>query len=384
MTLAAISGGLYYPRLHNFPTGVAGAVVDATGEKFAMIGRLYIDGRPAGAKTLSSSGGNIQFRAGTVTWVGASGSTLEIGIQGVASGSGPIAQPDGSFGAKAQLVAGSGLSANVWNTVSMTTGTSSLTHGDLVAIVFDMTNRGGADTVTINAANSYEQTGATTTGFPTCNAFVAGAWQTTNSAGASRLPNAIISFDDGTLGWIDHTMPSTSPGNTETFNDTTNPDERGLIFQIPWDCKIDALWAYAGITDANSDFTLKLYSDPTGTPTLVTSIAVAAENMGVAGLQGFVKGLLATEVSLTRNTSYILTVRATGSSNTRLAAFTLGNTAHRAFVSGGTTLAKGTRQNDTGAFTAESPAVTIYAMGVSISQLHDTASAGSGSYVIGG
>jgi hypothetical protein len=76
-------------------------------------------------------------------------------------------------------------------------------------------------------------------------------------------------------------------------------------------------------------------------------------------------------------------VRATGSSNTRLATITLGNTAHRATIPGGTTLAKITRDNDTGAFTAESPAVTIYQMGVRISHLYDTGG-GGGARVIGG
>jgi hypothetical protein len=375
MTYASVSGGLFYPNPLFSVTAVAGAVIDAATEKFAMIGRLYIDGRPGGTKTLST--GTIQYRTGAATF--ASGSTtVDIGIQDVATGTGPIAQPDGTFDVLTTLTGGGGgITANAWQTVTMTSGTKSMAHGDLIAVVFDMTARGGADTVTIAASNTLSM--GSTGHIPTCNAYISSAWQTTNTAGASRIPNVIIVFDDGTLGWFDCAYPASTQAN-ESYQDSTNPDERGMIFQVPWNCKVDELWAQVGATDASSDFTFKLYSDPTGTPTLVASIVVAAENTGTpsASVTGLLFGCLASEVTLTRNTDYIVTVLATGTSNLRLAQNTLGNTAHRAAaLIGGTTLAKATRNNSTGAFTAESPAITMYNMGVRISSLDDGAGGGS-------
>ena len=244
MAFVAISGGLLFPRMDILPDGVAGGIIDAATEKFAMIGRLYIDGRPGGTKTLST--GNIQFRTGAVTF--SNGSTaVDVGIQDVATGAGPIAQPDGTFDVKRTCTGGGGLiTANAWQTVTMNSGTKWMAHNDLIAVVFDMTARGGADTVNISCANTPYQGTMTGGQVPVTNAFVASAWQTTNAQAASRLPNVVISFDDGTLGWIDFTIPVSVANNPETFQDSTNPDERGLIFQIPWGCYIDGLWMRVG------------------------------------------------------------------------------------------------------------------------------------------
>ena len=84
------------------------------------------------------------------------------------------------------------------------------------------------------------------------------------------------------------------------------------------------------------------------------------------------------ETLMTKNIDYIVSVLATGTSNTRLYSCTLGNTAHRAAITGGTTLKKATRNGSTGAFTAESPAITIYPMGVRIFKFDDGTGAGGG------
>lgn len=376
MTLVAIGNGLMYPSPYSFPhASSATPTLDAATEKYAMVGRIYIDGRPGSAKTLST--GTIQYRTGAVTFANG-GTTVDIGIQDVASGAGPIAQPDGTFDVKTTLTGGGGgITTTAWNTATMNSGTKNITHGDLIAVVWDMTARAGADSVTITNGSIGWGTGVGSSGLPTTNAFVSSAWQTTNTAGAARSPNVIIVFDDGTLGWLDATIPFTTVG-ADTFQDSTNPDERGMIFQVPWSCKVDALWVLGGVTDASSDFTLKLYSDPTGSPSSLASVAVAAENLGVAALNEFVTAPLATEVSLSANTDYIVTMLATGTSNSRLHNIVLGNTAHRAALNGGTTLAKATRNNSSGAFTAESPAVTMYGIGVRISQFDDGTGSGSG------
>src|SRR5262245_3836884 len=214
MTQVSGSGGFLYGAPLIMPTSFAGAVIDAATEKFAMIGRIYIDGRPAAAKTLST--GSIQWRTGAVTFSSGS-TTVDIGIQDVATGAGPIAQPDGTFDVKTTLTGGGGgITANAWQTSTMNSGSKNITHGDLIAVVFDMTARGATDTVTISASNQAIQN-LLTMGMPTCNAFLAGAWQTTNTGGASRAPNIVIVFDDGTLGWIDGTVLCSTNASVDIF-----------------------------------------------------------------------------------------------------------------------------------------------------------------------
>lgn len=376
MTLASIARGVIFPTTEMTAGLTNVGTVDAAGEKFAMLGRLYIDGRAA-SKTLST--GTIQFRTGACTFANA-GTTLDIGIQGVLTGTGPPATPDGTFTVKTTLTGGAGITTAAWNTATMNSGTATLSHGDLIAVVFDMTARAGVDSVLIASATARNSSHGV--GLPNTNAFVAAAWQTGITIGAMRLPNVIIVFDDGTLGWIDHTIPVSVAVTTESgFATGTNPNERGMIFQVPWACKIDALWATIGIVSATSDFTLKLYSDPTGTPTLVTSLAILAEQLGLttgSNAQTLVMEALPSEVSLSANTDYMISVLATGAGNVNLSAATLGNTAHRATIPGGTTLKKATRNGSAGVFTAENPAVTMYEIGVRISQFHDGASSGGG------
>jgi hypothetical protein len=383
MTLVSIPSGLLYPMASDSTalgakSSSSSTTLDAATEKVAMIGRVYINGRPGSAKTISAAGGgSISFRTAAVTFANA-GTTIDLGIQDVDAVNGVIARPDGSFDVSRTLTGGTDtINANAWNTFAMTggTGSKSITHGDLIAVVFDMTARGGADSAIVTLG------GSASGSMPVTNQFVAAAWAT-SSAGN---PNVLITFDDGTLGIIDNAIPFTSALSVETFADGTNPDERGIIFQVPWDCKIDAIWANVGISGATSDYTITLYSTPTGTPAAVSgaSFTVLAEQNVNVTAQGFNSFTLPAEVTLTRNTDYAIAIKADGAGNVRLNSYVLADTSHRAFLPY-TSIAKATRNNGSGAFTAESPAITIYQMCVRISALQDTSSAGGVVGVIGG
>lgn len=366
MALVPTPFGFFYPGfLSNFGSGAV-LLMDATAERVAFIGQVYMEGRSTAGKTFSAAGGGtISWRAGAVTFANA-GTTLDIGIQGVASGAGPAAQPDGSYVVSRTFTGGgAGPTANAWNNTSMAAGTGSttITHGDLIAVVWDMTARAGADQVNVTSGSSVplSLTGRQRSG---ANSFTSGAWGTTNNNAA----NVVLTMDDGTLAILDFAF-SASTSSTEAFQDSTNPDERGMIFQVPWSCKVDSLWFVGQQAGATSDFTIKLYSDPTGTPSLLASLAVPAEQMGSINTTNTNVFLLPTEISLTKNTDYIVSVLGTGAGNIGLNMNVLGNTDYRKFLPGSTTLAKATRNNSTGAFTAETPAITMYSMGVRISQL---------------
>jgi hypothetical protein len=382
MTLVSLPRGLIFPQLEG-PAGITvGASLDAATEKFAMIGHLYLDGRPS-SKTFST--GSIQFRLGTATWAAVGpASTAVIGIQGVST-SGPVARPDGTFVVSKTLTSPVGLTQLAWNTVSMDTGSMSLSNGDLIAVVWDMTARNGSDTFQIYVGH-VPFTSGLVGHMPVTNTFFSGTWQTNTSGGTQRWPNVVLTMDDGTIGCIMPTVPFFIIAN-ELFHKDTDPDEVGLVFQLPFDCTVDALWSICGFTDANSDFNIKLYSNPTSDPpTELAAVSHLAERMGPSSTETFFMRSI-TPINLSKNTPYLVTIEATGTGTARVYSCTLGHTDHRALYSCGTTLNKATRQNASGPFTLESPAITLYRMGVMISHVEDGSGGGAEivppTYVVG-
>jgi hypothetical protein len=375
MTLVATSNGLYYPYPMPPILGTlgTGSTMAAASRRVGLSGHVYIEGRAA-SKTLSSSGGKIRWRAGSVTWANAT-TKLDVGVQGFSSSTTP-ASPDGSYTVKTTHTGGDGaITSNAVIVSTMTTGSATISHGDLIYIVLDMTARGGADSVVVpNFAGNAEFYAR-----PGYQFFGGASW-----AASANCPLAIIEFDDGTLGafasnpasWFG-LMPTSS---TTSYADATNPDENGMIFQVPWDCKIDALIARFTASAAAVDQNVVFYTDPLGTPSAAATFAVPGESLSSsAAIKLFT---LASEISLTKNTDYCVAVKATGASNTALALYTLDSENYRKFLPGSTTLRKGSRNNSTGAFSAESPAVTMYQLGVRISQL--SASGGGGAAILGG
>lgn len=366
MTYAATPGGMYFPYFlpANFNTGTATAL-NAAGEMVAMIGNVYIEGRVS-SKTIDTSGSSaIQFRTAGVTL--SNGTTaLSVGIQDVSAVLGQPGQPDGTFDVSTVITNAAAPTANAWNTFAMTGGTKTLTHGQLIAVVWDMTARGGADSVSITPGAN-----GTSPGLSYYVTNIDGAGWTIGTA----LANCVITFSDGTLGYLDFAMPISAALN-EQFRDIDNPDERALVFQVPWNCKVDALWANVGGQSSTASFNLTLYSDPLGTPASMVSSAVNVQQLGASVSTAKVTVFnLSTEQVLARNTNYAVAIRATGATSTRIVGATLGDSSHRTFYPGGTTLTKGTRDGGSGAFAQTS--TILYQFGVRISQFDDGTGSGS-------
>ncbi len=149
---------------------------------------------------------------------------------------------------------------------------------------------------------------------PGSNVFLAGAW----GAGAQAdLPLAYLTFDDGSLGvfYSADYLPFATL-TSEAFSDSTNPDERGLLFQVPWTCKAEGARLYcqsAGVSTA--DYEIRIYADPLGTPSLLATVAVEGGQLSNQG--NAVNILFPAKVDLTRNTDYAMVVKATGANNFR-------------------------------------------------------------------
>jgi hypothetical protein len=267
----------------------------------------------------------------------------------------------------------------------MGTGTKTISHGDYIAIVFDMTARAGSDQVNIiynnwSTNNPFGQRPGTVT-------FNGSTW----ANAAQNYPYCYITFDDGTLGIIDFMYPLSTiwqVGTTEGWSDSSNPDERGCLFQTPWDCKVDGFaWGNAGSYGANSDGVWTLYSDPLGTPTSLASVTINGESMAGSSIGFLVNCLFASDVELKASTNYCLAYKANGSGNVTLATYKLlnSNASLRNFAPGGSTLIKATRNNSSGSFTAESPGVTVYGLGIRISEFNpDATGGGGGAHILGG
>jgi hypothetical protein len=375
VTLTSFGGdGLYYPwnvglgRRYDTSNG---GTIDAATEKQAYIGRIKLPGGVGTSKTISAAGGgSIVFRPNATTFANGS-TTLEIGLQDVDSTTGVPVRPDGTFDVSRVLTGGvDTINANALNTIAMTGGSGSktLTHGDLVAIVFDMTARAGADSIVFGTM------GGTNPQLPTCVQNLTGTWAT-----SFNTPIVAIIFDDASVGMLDGGYVH-GGATTESYQDSSNPDERGIAFQVPVDCTLDQLWAYVGVASAAADQSWDLYSDPFGTPTSIISgpITVLAEAMAQSNAGTFCRMLAAT-VNLTRATNYVFAIKGTSTGNVNLGSNPIANESLRALFPGGTTIAKATRNNGAGAFTAESPAVTMYQMGVRISHVHETSGGGGAS-----
>jgi hypothetical protein len=382
MTLAELpGGGLWFPYTPTIwsSTGTTGAALASTNAACAWVGQLYIAGRAA-SKTISSSGGKI-FWFSTVgvgdTWANA-GSALSIGIQGVDLTTGNSVRPNGTYGAVANLTGGDGNIVNGgWNSTTITSGTSTLNHGDWVAITWDMTARAGSDSVHVTGLGHSQ---VSFNGFVTGT--VGGSW----SGSFSIFPRAYIQFDDGTLGIVtmgcDQIYVPGEISSSESFNTGTTPKERGMLFQVPWACKIDAIYVSRGTgNNAAADLTLNIYDTPLGTPSSIWSLSVNAESTETSGDNMTI--LLGTEVSLSANHDYCLAILPSSSTNVTFDTRSLHDTNLRNFLPGGTNIRKGTRNS--GSFSAESPATTLYNCAVRISQVHDTnVSSIGGGKAIGG
>ncbi len=104
-------------------SGINNATMDGAGESQAFIGKVFLEAG-TGSKTISSAGGKIRWRSGTVTFANA-GTNFRIGIQDVAS----TGLEDGTFDVYADLVGGTDtITGSADQLTAMETGTKTISH----------------------------------------------------------------------------------------------------------------------------------------------------------------------------------------------------------------------------------------------------------------
>jgi hypothetical protein len=344
-------------------TEFAQTAMDAAGESTSFIGHLqWEDGA---SHTVSSAGGKIHWMATVVGAFANAGSTVRVGLQDVDTTTG---LEDGTFDVHDDLVGGTDpINANAINEATMSSGSKTIAHGGLVAVVIEMTARGGVDSVSPGRVTDQNA------GLPYCATDTgAGSVKQTTS-----IPYCVVQADDGALGIfgpLEMTIPN-EPSDT-SFNSGSAVDEYAIVFQLPFKCEIDKLCAVIGELDAGETGELVLYSAPTTSPVAERTITIDPDVFSSAGSNPVLSVWDTTAFTLEPNTDYAVACKATSAGNRTIRRVVVPSANFRKFSPFGTTLLGGQRANEAGAFSTFS---THWAMlGFMISKLDDGASAGGG------
>lgn len=347
--------------------GVTAATMDAAGESVAAVGYIRLSTGPGTSKVLSAAGsGKIHVNLGALTFADA-GTNVRVGVNDV----GATGLEDGTHDVYGDFAGGGGgLTANGINTLTMTSATKTITDGDLVAIVVEMTARGGSDSVVANRA--------TTTSSP-----VSAYGTADTGSGPAKLTNGpllcAIEFDDGTLGWMDNAW-ARFPTASTAFGSTSTPDEYALVFQVPFKAAVSGLFAGLSNLASTDDFELILYSDPLGTP---VAHLTAAFDMSVGNNETWFS-IQTGSYTLSPNTNYAIALRPTTANTLSFFRFDLGTggaNIRKACVFG-TNCSTYSRTDNAGAFGSQ-VTTSLPLFGVWITQLSDDVqTGGSGGFFI--
>jgi len=359
--------------------------VAATGEKFCCTGYVRFRDNSNGPKTLSSSGGKIHFATGTVVWAN-SATVVRIGLQDVDT-SVIGGYPDETFDTHADITPSGGaapftLSSGAWHTVSMTSGTKSLSHGEEISVVFDMTTRGGSD---IFRATQWGRANSTTIASPPSYP-IASRKTGSDWVAPVNTPTIVIEFDDGTFATFEETLPAVQVA--EQWNVGGDPNERALLFRTAFDVSVRTDYLAARLTQGPTTrpVTWRIYSNPLGTPSLMYTVE---EQVYRGSGNGFPTIAIprGTTITFAAGTDYAIGLRPLNSGtggNVTLNYLDFRHASDRAFLPNGVNLRKGSRnwatESDPGtAFTEDTSLVPR--IGFAISSI-DFPEGGEGSKIV--
>lgn len=296
-------GAMWEGRATPLISSLTYVTIDATNEAAIFIGHwVWEDG---GSHTIDTSGSSrVQFYIGTRTFSNAS-TTMRVGFAPVNQASYPPRATASSdvvtFDVYNQKAGNSGgINSNSWHSLTPTSGTKTIAHGDLVAFAVQFTARGGTDSVQVG-------TGTLTNTDPPLFPFTTAYTASTYSAASHGLPICRAVASDGTVGTFfgGHTDYS-GGGNAESVSTSTNPDEVGSIFQLPFPAT--CIGFDLALNPGFAGFAVVLYGDPLGTPAALATRQFDDYSFGQANLQRAI-GAFATPVELAANTDYVLAVK---------------------------------------------------------------------------
>lgn len=369
--------GLGGSNLGAYLNGYTNVTIDAANEACSFIGQLFWE--DGGSHTVDTTGSSsLQWRSSTVTFANA-GTTFLVGLAAVdtATGSAAPRAVNSSDVITMDVYAsftggGGGVTASAWQTSVPTSGTKTIAHGDLIAMSFQMTARGGADTIQVSYANhnsgNFSQR-------PTVGTFVGAAY-----AAGGGVPNAVVVASDGTLGFFfGGSVYSLTAGTA--FNSGSTPNERGNVIIPPVPGRAHGFVYNTSLAGSSSDFDLVLYSDPLGTPSAQKTVSIDANTMGVNTSNNFGVALFASPYTFTASQPLAAIYKPTTGNNITPIYLTLGNSAHQKAMSLGAGAYAVNRSS--GAFAAQNSSLDRYGIGLLI-EAFDNGVGGGVVGVIGG
>lgn len=358
MAYTSIPGGLWQPGIFPNPlTSSATAIIQATGQKVALIGHV----KCRAAVTIVGVG----FRFGTV--VKAGGSALTVSLQDVVSTA--ILEPDGTQDQTVAIAnANASFASNTW--IQNTLGSSrTVNPGDLVCVVieFDGAGRLGSDTAVIQ---SWSMGGQLLN--QTMAVLFTSSWAT-----LATVPTVVFELSDGSFTTFDGgSFHSTT--QSSAFSSSSSPDERAMKFQVPFLCKIDAFNVSNLTIPSGASCDIVLY-DSDGTTALATYSIDAAKQAVQNSSKQFICPI--TPVVLQAATSYYLAVKPATTTNVTFVQLLLNASGHGQASWGGANWLSSSR-TDAGSWTDLATVVPL--IGIRISDIDFSSGGGVVARVIGG
>lgn len=370
MALQSLSSGyaLVGPRADSNPGGTGSNFLDQTNECMIAIGRVKTaDG---GSHTIDTTGSSsLQWMSGSTTFANA-GTTCKVGLAPVDTANGPPPRASNTtnainFDVSASFTGGGGgITANAVQTSVPTSGTKTLANGDLVAFAVQTTAIGGADAIQVIFASLSMNIHA-----PVVTGFLNGAY---GGIGPGR-PNVIITFSDGTLGWIEGS-DILRTRSARTWNSGSATKEYGQLYQLPFPAKVCGIYGWL-FASANTD--VVLYSDPLGTPVAEKTVSIDFNTYLSTSSPFYFEEYFTSPYTTTANQP-IGAVLKPGGSNISAYYKTLGSATHRVADPWGTSGYGISRAS--GAFANANSSLDHYYIGLILSAFDDGVSAGGKSF----
>lgn len=315
MALQIIPGGLWIPHpfIRTGAISFGNMLIDASGEKAAGIFRAPKTG------TVSKIG----FLTGIVT----TGATVDVRLETVDLANGdPSGTLFGTDSNGSQVIANG--DDNTWFTTTLTTGPS-VTKGDLLAVV--IANAGSGD---MNIRNC---TFDNPRNFPYTDLFTL-SWSKDDDA-----PVFSLEYSDGSYAYSLGVWPI-SATNSPFFNLSSTPDERGLIFQLPFPFRVTGMWINS---DLDGAVDIVLYDDD-GT-TVLESVSLDPDVRQIPDKRTTLVWFDGTQ-TLSANTNYRLVLKPTTTTNVALVDFEVDSVVVMESLEGGSNF-HFTERTDAGSWT---------------------------------
>ena len=347
MALQSVLANLSIPDIPSSISGAAGhasLLLDAADEKVAFIFRAP----KAGDIT------KVVFLTGAVT----TGAIVDVRIETVSLTTGdPTGTLWGTTTNGAVVIANA--DDNVFKTATLTLA-ATVAKGDLLAVVI-------VNPSVLPGNLNVQSSSDHNSGYPYRDLF------TTVWTKGNRPLIIGIEYSGGSYDVVQGTILASY--TSTTYNNGSTPDERGLIFQLPFPCSVRGAWVWV---DLDGDADIVLY-DSDGTSVL-TSVSLDT-NVRESAIPDLFIVEFSTSINLSKTTNYRLSLKPTSVTDVVLQEFTVSTAAAMDSNSGGQNFHLTTR-TDAGSWSQTTTQRPL--MGLLLSSFDDAVSASGGGIRLAG